>query len=60
MLDIYNNACIYNNVEKYKNADVCTIAIGNKKLFWVRMRDVKKGLCIKNLSDLVRKEIHGI
>ena len=24
------------------------------------MNDVQKGLCIKNISDLVRKELHGI
>ena len=24
------------------------------------MNDAQKGLCIKNLSDLVRKELHGI
>ena len=34
--------------------------IGNRKLFWVRMKDIKKGLGMKNISDLVRKKIHGI
>ena len=47
------------SVENYRNA-VHTITIGNRELFWVRMHDVQKGLGIKNISDLVRKEIHGI
>ena len=46
---------MYNNVETYKNADVFTITKGNRKLFWVRMKDAKTGLGIKNMSDLVRK-----
>ena len=48
------------SVENYKNADVCTITVGNRNLFWVRMKDIKKELGIKNISNLVRKEIHGI
>ena len=48
------------SVKNYKNAEVYTITIGKKKLFWVRMKDVKKGLGINNISDLIRKEIHGI
>ena len=32
----------------------------NRRLFWVRMHDVQGGLGVKNISDLVRKEIHGI
>ena len=32
----------------------------NRRLFWARMRDVQEGLCFKNISDLVRKEIHGV
>ena len=52
---------LHTSVEYYKNAEVCRITIGNRKLFWVRMKDVKKGLGIKNMSDLVRsgKKIDG-
>ena len=32
----------------------------NKKLFWVKMCDVQKGLGIKNIYDLARKKICGI
>ena len=47
-------------VEAYKNANVPTITVQNKKLFWVKMTDVEKGLGIKNISDLLRKEMCGI
>ena len=33
--------------EKYANAGVHTITANNKKLFWVKMCDVQKGLGIK-------------
>ena len=46
--------------EKYIDAKLCTITVGNKELFWVRMRDVQERLGVKYMSDLVRKEIHGI
>ena len=35
-------------VEKYANAGVHTITADNKKLFWVKMIDVQKGLGLKN------------
>ena len=47
-------------LEKYTNANVCTIRVGNKKLFWVIMYDVEEEIRIKNMSDLVRKEICSI
>ena len=46
-------------VEAYENAEVHTIKVNNKKLFWVKMTDVQDGLGIKNISDLLRKEIFG-
>ena len=39
---------------------VHTIKVCNTELFWIKMIDVQKGLGVKNLSDLVRKIIHGI
>ena len=48
------------SAETYADAKVHTIAMGNRRLFWVRINDVQDGLGIKNISDLVRKEIHGI
>ena len=47
-------------VEKYANARVHTITVENKKLFWVKMIDVQKGLGLKDTSHLVRKEIQGM
>ena len=35
-------------VEKYANAGVHTKTADNKKLFWVKMIDVQKGLGLKN------------
>ena len=32
----------------------------DKKLFWVKICDVRKGLGIKNIYDLARKEVCGI
>ena len=34
-------------VESYKNAEVHTIKVKNKELFWVKMIDVQNGLGIK-------------
>ena len=48
------------SIKNYSNSKVYTITIVNKELFWVRIKDVKKVLGIKNISDLVRKEINGV
>ena len=48
------------SVEKYTNAKVCTIRVSNKELFWIRICDVQEGIGVKNMSDLVRKEIRSI
>ena len=45
------------SVEKYANVKVSAMKIDNKKLFWVKMNDVQNGLGVRNISDLVRKEI---
>ena len=47
-------------VQNYTDANVHTIAVGNRELCWVKMIDVQNGLGIKNISDLVRKNIQGI
>ena len=48
------------SVEKYVDANVYTMTVGIRKLFWVWMHDVQKGLRVTDMSDLVREEIHGI
>ena len=46
--------------EAYKNARVRTLTIKNKEVFWVKMKDAQDGLGVKNICDLLRKEICGI
>ena len=50
---------VIRTTEAYENTKVHTIKVNNKNLFWVKMIDVQNGLAIKNISDLVRKEIFG-
>ena len=47
-------------VQKYTDAKVHIITVGNRELFWAKMIDVQNGLGIKNISDLMRKSIQGI
>ena len=47
-------------VQAYKNAEVYTIKVKNKKIFSVKICDVQKGLGKKNIYDLARKEVCGI
>ena len=47
-------------VQAYAKAEVHTIKVGNRELFWVKMIDVQKGLGLKNISHLVRKQIQGM
>ena len=47
-------------VQNYADAEVHTITVENRELFWVKMIDVQNGLGIQNISDLVRKDIQGI
>ena len=46
--------------EGYKNAKVDFLIIKTTSEIWVIMRDVGSGTGVKNISDLVLKEIHGI
>ena len=45
------------SVGRYNNAGVHTIQVKND--IWVSMKDVGNGLGVKNISDLVLKEIYG-
>ena len=45
------------SAESYENAKVHTIKVKND--LWVSMKDVGNGLGVKNISDLVLKEIQG-
>ena len=44
-------------VEGYKNTNVHTIQVKNG--LWISIKDVGNGLGVKNISDLVLKEIYG-
>ena len=45
------------SAKAYENANVHTIQVKND--LWVSMKDVGNGLGVKNISDLVLKEIYG-
>ena len=47
-------------IQAYAKAGVHTIKVGNRELFWAKMIDVQKGLGLKNISHLVRKQIQGM
>ena len=44
----------------YKNAKANTITVKKKEFFWVQMIAVQNGLKLKNIPDLLRKEICGM
>ena len=46
--------------EGYKNANVRVLKIRKTGELWISIKDVGNGLGVKNISDLVLKEIYGI
>ena len=48
------------SAEGYKNAGVHILIIKKTGEIWPSMEDVRRGICVKNISDLVLKEIHGV
>ena len=46
--------------EGYKDANVAFLTIKKTSEIWVSMKDVGSGIGVKNISDLVLKEIYGI
>ena len=48
------------SAEGYKNANVEFLTITTTSEIWVNMKDVGSGIGVKNISDLVLKEIYGI
>ena len=47
------------SAEGYENAGVGHLIIKKTSKLWVSMKDIGDGLGVKNISDLVLKEIHG-
>ena len=56
--------CIYKiyliSAEGYEKAGVGLLRIKKTVESWTKMKDVQDGLGVKNMSDLVLKEIYGI
>ena len=48
------------SAEGYKNANVVFLTIKTTNEVWVSMKDIGSGIGVKNISDLVLKEIYGI
>ena len=48
------------SAKKYADLKVNTTSVSNERLFWVRMHDIQERLGIKNMSNLGKKEVHGI
>ena len=46
--------------EGYKNANVHCLKIRKADERWINIKDVGDGLGVKNIFDLVLKEIYGI
>ena len=53
--------CMYKMVvftaQNYTKAGVHTVTVGDRKLFRIKMNAVQEGSDVKNIFDLVRKEI---
>ena len=48
------------SAEGYKNANFYCLKIRKTGEIWVSVKDVESGKEVKNISDLVLKEIYGI
>ena len=52
---------VFINAETFGKNDIYTIKKkkGNKSVLWIRIKDIGKKLGVKNIADLVDKEIKG-
>ena len=48
------------SAEEYKSVNVEFLTIKPTNEIWVSMKDVRSGMGVKNISDLVLKKIYGI
>ena len=48
------------SAEGYKNAKVDIKIVREMYEIWVSMKDIGNGIGVKNISDLVLKEIYGV
>ena len=56
--------CVYKmyliSAEGYKNANVDILTKKSTSEIWVSMKDVRRSMGVKSISDLVLKKMHGI
>ena len=48
------------SAKEYKNAKIHSLEIRKTGELWINIKDIGDGLGVKNISDLVSKEIYGI
>ena len=48
------------SAEGYQDANIAFLTIKTINEIWVSMKDIGSGIGVKNISDLVLKEIYGI
>ena len=48
------------SAEGYKNANAAFLTIKTTNKIWISIKDIGNGIGVKNISDLVLKEIYGI
>ena len=48
------------SAERYNNVNVAFLTRKTTNEIWVSMKDIESGIGVKNISDLVLKEIYGI
>ena len=48
------------STERYKNGNVAFLTIKTTNEIWVSMKNIGNDIGVKNISDLVLKEIYGI
>ena len=48
------------SAEGYKNTGVHILVIKNTDKIWASLKNIQDGLGVRNMSDLILKEIHGI
>ena len=48
------------SAEEYKNAGIHILIIRETGEIWASMKNVHNGLGVKNISDLILKEIYGL
>ena len=48
------------SAERYNNVNVAFLTRKTTNEIWVSMKDIESGIGVKNISDLVLKEIYSI